>query len=89
MTRYIGRIRPFIFISSPSITTVLEKYTTIPHYTKTIGIPYSTTTMRAYTLPLRGCVSPTALLYSAYALFDQTATAMRSTTVVQRIRGRR
>ena len=32
---------------------------------------------------------PTALLYSAYALFDYTATAMRSTTVVQRIRGRR
>ena len=31
--RYIGRITPFLIISSPSSTTVLEKYTTILHYT--------------------------------------------------------
>ena len=67
-TRYIGVFIPLLIISSPSSTTVLEKYTTILYYAKTIGIPYS--------LPLCGHMRtlyafPTALLYSAYALFDK------------------
>ena len=66
--RYIGVFIPLLIISSPSSTTVLEKYTTILHYTKTIGIPYS--------LPLCGHMRtlyafPTALSDSAYALFDK------------------
>ena len=40
--RYIGRIIPFLIKSSPSSTTVLEKYTTILHYAKTIGNHHST-----------------------------------------------